>query len=47
VQAIDQVVVSEISETYGLAAEVSLSESVVEEVILHIELLNGPVVGDM
>jgi hypothetical protein len=35
-----------IDETRGLTAEDSLRESAVEEGILHIELLNGPVMGD-
>jgi hypothetical protein len=38
--------VSRIGETHGLAAEDSLSESAVEEGILHIELLNDPIMGD-
>jgi hypothetical protein len=46
VQATDQVRVSRIGETRGLAAKDSFRESVVEEGILHIELLNGSVTGD-
>jgi hypothetical protein len=46
VQETDQVGSSRIGETYGLAAQDSLSESVVEEGILHIKLLNGLVKGD-
>jgi hypothetical protein len=42
----NQVGVSWIGETYGLAAIDSLSEGVMEESILHIELLNRPVMGD-
>jgi hypothetical protein len=38
--------VSWIHEPCGLIAENSLIESVVEECILHIELLNGSVMGD-
>jgi hypothetical protein len=45
-QATDQVRVSRVGETRGLAAEDCLGESVVEEGILHVELLNGPVTGD-
>jgi hypothetical protein len=45
-QAIDQVMVSRVCKTRGLAAKDCLSESVVEEGIFHIELLNGPVTGD-
>jgi hypothetical protein len=45
-QAADQVEVSWIREPYGLIAENSLIESVVEEGILHIKLLNGSVTGD-
>jgi hypothetical protein len=42
----NQVGVSWIGETRGLAAVDSLSEGVIEEGILHIELLNRPVMGD-
>jgi hypothetical protein len=42
----NQVGVSWIGETCGLAAVDSLSEGVMEESILHIELLNRPVMGD-
>jgi hypothetical protein len=42
----NQVGVSWIGETRGLAAVVSLSEGAMEEDILHIELLNQPVMGD-
>jgi hypothetical protein len=45
-QMIDQVRVSRVGKARGLAAENCLRESVVEEDILHIELLNGPVTGD-
>jgi hypothetical protein len=38
--------VSWISETHGLAAVDSLSEGAMEEGILHIKLLNRPVMGD-
>jgi hypothetical protein len=43
---INQVGVSCIGETRGLAAVDSLSEGAMEEGILHIELLNWPVMGD-
>jgi hypothetical protein len=46
VQATDQVRASRIGETRELAAKDNLRESVVEEDILHIELLNEPVTGD-
>jgi hypothetical protein len=46
VQVTDQVSSSGIDETCVLAVEDSLSERVVEEGILHIELQNGPVTGD-
>jgi hypothetical protein len=46
VQTTDQVRVSRIGEARGLAAEDYLGESVVEEGIFHVELLNGPVTGD-
>jgi hypothetical protein len=39
--------VSRVGEARGLAAEDCLEESVVEEGILHVELLNGPVMGDI
>jgi hypothetical protein len=42
----DQVRVSRVGEARGLAAEDCLGESAVEEGILHVELLNGPVTGD-
>jgi hypothetical protein len=42
----DQVRVSRVGEARGLAAEDYLKESVVEEGIFHVELLNGPVMGD-
>jgi hypothetical protein len=42
----NQIEVSWIGETYGLAAVDSLSEGVMEEDILHIELLNRPVMVD-
>jgi hypothetical protein len=42
----NQVGVSWIGETHGLAAVDSLSEGVMEEGILHIELLNRLVMGD-
>jgi hypothetical protein len=42
----NQVGVSWIGETHGLAAVDSLSEGAMEEDILHIELLNRPVMGD-
>jgi hypothetical protein len=38
--------VSRVGEARGLAAEYCLGESVMEEGILHVELLNGPVTGD-
>jgi hypothetical protein len=46
VQATDQVSVSWISEPYGLTIESSLAEFVVEEGVLHIELLHRLVAGD-
>jgi hypothetical protein len=46
VQATDQVRVSWIREPCGLTAKNSLAEGAVEEGVLHIELLNGPVTGD-
>jgi hypothetical protein len=46
VQATDQVRVSRVGEACGLAAEDCLRESVMEEGIFHVELLNGPVTGD-
>jgi hypothetical protein len=46
VQATDQVRVSRVSKACGLAAEDYLGQSAMEEGILHVELLNGPVVGD-
>jgi hypothetical protein len=42
----NQVGVSWIGETHGLAVVDSLSEGAMEEGILHIELLNQPVMGD-
>jgi hypothetical protein len=42
----DQVRVSRVGEARGLVAEDYLGESIVEEGILHVELLNGPVTGD-
>jgi hypothetical protein len=42
----DQVRVSRATEARGLAAEDYLRESVVEEGIFHVEVLNGPVMGD-
>jgi hypothetical protein len=42
----DQVRVSRVGEVYGLAAEVCLRESAVNEGIFHVELLNEPVTGD-
>jgi hypothetical protein len=42
----NQVGVSWIGETRGLAAVDSLSEDAMEEGILHIELLNRPIMGD-
>jgi hypothetical protein len=38
--------VSRVGEAHGLAAEDCLRESVVEEDIFHVELLNGPGTGD-
>jgi hypothetical protein len=46
VQATDQVRVSKVDEAHGLAAEDRLGESVVEEDIFYVELLNGPGTGD-
>jgi hypothetical protein len=45
-QAADQVELSWIREPCGIITKNSLIESVVEEGILHIELLNGSVMGD-
>jgi hypothetical protein len=42
----DQVRVSRVGETHGLATEDCLRESAMEEGIFHIELLNGPGTGD-
>jgi hypothetical protein len=47
VQAADKASVSWIREPCGLTAENSLTEGAVEEDILHIELLNWPVTGDI
>jgi hypothetical protein len=38
--------VSRVGEARGLATEDCLGESAIEEGILHVELLNGPVTGD-
>jgi hypothetical protein len=46
VQATNQVRVSRVSEAHGLVAEDCLGESVVEEDIFHVELLNKPGTGD-
>jgi hypothetical protein len=46
VQVVGQVGVSQISEPYGMTVENGLTEGVVEEGILHIELLNWPVMRD-
>jgi hypothetical protein len=46
VQATDQVSVSMVGEARRLAAEDCLGESVVDEGIFHIELLNRPGTGD-
>jgi hypothetical protein len=46
VQAIDQVRLSRVDETRGLAAEDCLRERGVEEGIFDVELLNGLVTGD-
>jgi hypothetical protein len=46
VQATYQVRVSRVNEARGLAAENYLGESVIEEDIFHVELLNGPGTGD-
>jgi hypothetical protein len=46
VQVIDQVRVSRVGEARGLAAEDHLGESVVEEDIFYVKLLNGPGTGD-
>jgi hypothetical protein len=46
VQVTDQVRVSRLGEARGLAAEDYLGESVMEEGIFHVELLNGSVTGD-
>jgi hypothetical protein len=46
VQATDQVRVSRVGEARGLTAEDCLGESVVEEDIFHVELLNGSGTGD-
>jgi hypothetical protein len=42
----NQVGVSWIGETCGLPVVDSLSEGAIEEGILHIELLNRPIIGD-
>jgi hypothetical protein len=46
VQVTDQVRVSKIDETRGMAAEDCLGESAVEEDIFYVELLNGLGTGD-
>jgi hypothetical protein len=46
VQATDQVRMSRVGEARGLAAEDRLRESIVEEGIFDVELLNGPGMGD-
>jgi hypothetical protein len=46
VQAAHQVKVSRISKPCGLTAENGLAEGVVEEGVLHIELLNWSITGD-
>jgi hypothetical protein len=46
VHATNQVRASRVGEARELAAEDYLGESAVEEVILHVELLNGPGTGD-
>jgi hypothetical protein len=46
VQAIDQVKVTRVDEAHGLAAKDCLRESAMEERNFHIELLNGPIMGD-
>jgi hypothetical protein len=46
VHATNQVRVSRVGEARGLVAEDCLGESVMEEGIFHIELLNGPGTGD-
>jgi hypothetical protein len=38
--------VSRVSEAHGLATKDCLRESVVEECIFHVEVMNGPVTGD-
>jgi hypothetical protein len=45
-QVIDQVRVSRVGEACGLVAEDCLRVNTVEEGILHVELLNGPVTRD-
>jgi hypothetical protein len=46
VQATDQVRVSRVGETCGLVTKDHLGESVVEEDIFYVELLNWPGMGD-
>jgi hypothetical protein len=46
VQATDQVRVSRVGEAHGLVTEGCLGESVMEEGIFHVKLLNGPGTGD-
>jgi hypothetical protein len=46
VQAMNQVRVSRVGEAYGMAAKDCLRESVMEEGIFYVELLNGPDTGD-
>jgi hypothetical protein len=46
VQVTDQVKLSRVDKARGLVAEDCLGESVMEEGIFHVELLNGPVTGD-
>jgi hypothetical protein len=43
VQATDHARLSRVGEARGLAAEDCLRESIVEEDIFHVEMLNGPV----
>jgi hypothetical protein len=45
-QATNQVRVSRVGEARGLAVEDCLRESTMEEDIFHVELLNGPGMGD-
>jgi hypothetical protein len=45
-QATDQVRASLISEPYGVTVENGLTEGAMEEGVLHIKLLNWPVMGD-